>query len=124
MNSASRTIRKFDTGGTRDTDEGKLDYEGFLSPLVLQAYARYLQKHRVQSDGQLRTSDNWQKLFGDKHTDVCMKSLMRHVIDLWTIHRGFKPRIEKGEVVMIEDTLSAIIFNASAYLFKLEKDKQ
>ena len=27
--------RVFETGATRDTDAGKPDYEGFLSPLVI-----------------------------------------------------------------------------------------
>ena len=54
-------MRTFDTGATRDSDNDKLDYEGFLSPLVLRRYAEYLHKHRKQSDGKIRTSDNWQK---------------------------------------------------------------
>lgn len=120
----SAEIRKFASGATRDTDKGKPDYEGFLSPIVLARYAEYLNKHRILPNGDLRESDNWQGLFGDKHTAVCMKSLLRHVMDAWTIHRGFKPRIDKGEPVQIEDSLCAIIFNAMAYLFKLEKDKQ
>lgn len=117
-------IRKFATGATRDSDKGKLDYEGFLSPLVLMRYAEYLNKHRILPNGDLRESDNWQGLFGEKHTEVCMKSLLRHVMDVWLIHRGFKPRIEKGEPVDLEEALCAVIFNAFAYLFKLEKDKQ
>ena len=27
-------IRKFDTGADRDKEEGKLDFEGFLNPLI------------------------------------------------------------------------------------------
>ena len=54
-------IRKFETGATRDTDEGKLDFEGFFSPIVMERFAEYMNKHRRQSDGQLRDSDNWQK---------------------------------------------------------------
>ena len=54
-------IRMFPSGATRDGDEAKLDYEGFLSPFVVERYAEYMQKHRVQSDGQLRDADNWQK---------------------------------------------------------------
>ena len=72
-------VRKFESGATRDTDEGKLDFEGFLSPLVLERFARYMHKNRVQSDGSLRDSDNWQNLFGEDHYAVCMKSLWRHL---------------------------------------------
>ena len=53
--------RYFNTGAYRDTDENKNDYEGYLSPLVIEAFGNYMTKHRKQSDGNLRTSDNWQK---------------------------------------------------------------
>ena len=70
----SEVIRTFNTGATRDSDEGKLDFEGFLSPLVIERYAEYLNAHRVQSDGKLRDSDNWQNGMG---LSVYMKSLWR-----------------------------------------------
>ena len=110
-------IRFFPSGATRDADRDKLDYEGFLSPLVLERYAQYLHKYRVQSDGQLRDSDNWQKMFGEKHFDVCMKSLLRHVIDVWKQHRGYKG------AQSIEDSICGALFNLQAYLFKILKDK-
>ncbi len=116
-------IRKFESGATRDTDKNKLDYEGFLSPIVLRAYAEYLDKHRALPDGSTRDSDNWQGLFGEKHLDVCIKSMFRHFVDVWTIHRGFEPRIEKGEPVTLNDALGGVIFNAMAYWFKLLKEK-
>ena len=75
-------MRVFDTGATRDADIGKNDYEGFLSPLVIQRYGKYMNKHRKQVDGKLRDSDNWQKGFGENHYAVCMKSLWRHFMDL------------------------------------------
>ena len=52
-------MRKFDTGATRNNDETRLDYEGFLSPLVLERFAQYIHKNRVQDDGTIRASDNW-----------------------------------------------------------------
>ena len=48
------TKRTFDTGASRDTEAGKLDFEGFLSPPVLERYAEYLNKHRVMADGSTR----------------------------------------------------------------------
>lgn len=123
MSDPNHEIRKFGTGATRDTDKGKLDYEGFFSPLVLKAYAEYLNKHRTLPNGDLRDSDNWQGMFGDKHFDVCMKSLLRHVMDLWLMHDGFKPRMEKGQYASVDDALGGIIFNAMAYWFKLLKDR-
>ena len=111
-------IRQFDSGATRDTDNGKLDYEGFYHPLIIERYAKYMNKHRKQSDGNLRDSDNWQKLFGEKHFDVCMKSAFRHFMDWWKQHRGLQ-----GQDTL-EDSICALIFNAQAYLFKLLKEKQ
>jgi hypothetical protein len=110
-------MRTFEGGGTRNTDDGKLDFEGFISPLALEAYAKYMHKHRFQADGNIRDSDNWQKLFGDKHEDVCMKSAWRHFFSWWKSHRGL-PTEET-----IEESICALIFNASAYLHKIQKDK-
>jgi len=104
--------------GTRDEDKDKLDFEGFLSPIVLQAYSEYMHKHRIQADGKIRESDNWQKHFGENHFSVCMKSLWRHFMDLWLEHRGFKSR--EG----IKDALMGILFNTMAYLDKLLKDER
>ena len=119
-------IRKFATGGTRDTSAGKIDPEGFLSPIVIQAFSEYMLKHQKQADGTMRQSDNWQKLFGtpDEHRAVCMKSLWRHFLDLWLIHDGYKARIEKGEHVNIDDALNGIIFNAMVYYFSILKDRK
>jgi hypothetical protein len=110
-------MRKFGTGATRNSDEGKYDYEGFISPLVLERYAQYMNKHRKQADGKLRDSDNWQKGFGDNHLDVCIKSAWRHFMDLWKQHRGYK-----GQDTL-EDSLCALLFNIQAYLFKILEDK-
>src|SRR5687768_4320669 len=35
-------MREFETGATRNLDNGKLDYEGFLSPLVMERFAEYM----------------------------------------------------------------------------------
>ena len=105
-------MREFAKGATRDDDVSKLDYEGYNNPLVDKCYAKYLNKHRQTANG-LRDSDNWQNLFGEKHFDVCMKSLCRHVVDARLAHRGYK-----SEQPII-DSLNAIIFNAKAYLLKL-----
>lgn len=73
-------MRKFTTGATRDVDDEKLDYEGFLSPLVIRRYAEYMHKCRKQADGQLRGSDNWKSGMPRK---VYVKSLWRHFWDVW-----------------------------------------
>lgn len=97
-------MRTFSTGATRDTGQDKLDYEGFLSPVVLRAYAEYMHKNRVQSDGSLRDSDNWQK---GMPLSVYMKSMWRHFMDVWTAHRQGKPIVQP---------LCALLFNVMGYL--------
>lgn len=108
-------IRQFDTGATRDADTGKLDYEGFLSPLVIKRFAEYMNKHRVQSDGELRDSDNWQKGIPK---NAYMKSGWRHFFDWWSEHRGIPSR--EGT----EEALCALIFNAQGYLHEVLKKKE
>lgn len=106
-----KVIRRFESGATRDTEEGKLDFEAFLSPRVLLRYAEYMQKHQTRSDGTLRDGDDWQK---GMPSDVYFKSLMRHVVDAWLLHRGMT---EFGRTDDLEEALCAIIFNAMGYLF-------
>lgn len=113
----TKKIRKWKTGATRDTELGKPDYEGFMSPIVLQRFGDYMNHHRVQANGALRDSDNWQKHFGEHHLDVCIKSLWRHFMDLWLEHRGFSSR--EG----IENAMMGIMFNVMAYADKYLKDK-
>lgn len=112
---ALAAVRQFDTGAKRDTEDGKLDYEGFLSPLVLAAFAEYMHKNRQMADGSLRDSDNWQK---GMPLDVYMKSEWRHHMEAWTEHRLGR----QGSEEQI-DALLAIIFNVQGYLHELLKDK-
>lgn len=101
------TIRTFETGATRDLDASKLDYEGFLSPLVLERFAQYMHKNRAMSDGSLRDSDNWQRGIPP---EAYMKSGFRHFFDWWKEHRGLETR--EG----LEDAICALLFNAMGYL--------
>lgn len=115
-------MRTFESGATRNTEDGKLDYEGFLSPLVLEGYAAYMQKHRTQADGTMRESDNWQKGIP---LDVYRKSLIRHVMTAWMNWRGHPvPPEQVGVSVRIPselDTLYAILFNAMGMIHELRK---
>ena len=115
----SKSIRKFDTGATRDTDAGKLDFEGFLSPAVLEMYAEYMNRNRYLADGSLRDSDNWQK--GIPRTTY-MKSLWRHFFDAWKVHRGLEAKDRStGKIITLEDALCGVLFNAMGYLHELLK---
>jgi len=116
----SDETREWESGAYRDTNEDKLDYEAFYSPLVMREFALYMHKHRHQANGKLRAGDNWQGLFGEpeEHRKVCMGSLVRHVLDLWLFHRGHTGR------ETIKEALCAILFNAQAYLFSLLIEEQ
>jgi hypothetical protein len=109
------SARVFDTGATRDTDDNKLDYEGFLSPLVLERYAEYMHGKRFIKDLPRRDSDNWQK---GMPLAVYMKSLWRHFVDVWKEHRGLATK--EG----IEDALCAVLFNTMGYLHEYLKAKR
>lgn len=108
-------IRSFKTGATRDSDEGKHDFEAYYSPIVINRFAEYMTKHRKQSDGNLRDGDNWQK---GMPREQYMKSLLRHVHDMWLEHRGFEGREE------MEETICAILFNTQGYLHELLKERK
>ena len=107
------TLRGFDTGATRDTAEGKLDYEGFLSPRVMLQFAKYMNMNRLQSDGKLRSSDNWQKGIP---MDVYMKSGHRHFFEWWYEHRLEKP--DKRHQIA---SLCGLLFNTMGYLHEMLK---
>lgn len=101
-------IRTFATGANRNSDKDKFDFEGFLSPLVIERFGQYMHKHRHLEDGSLRDSDNWMKGIPQ---DVLMKSGWRHFLDWWLLHRGHNAR--EGD---IEEALCGLLFNAMAYL--------
>ena len=112
MASTEEVMQVFDTGAKRNLSHDKLDYEGFLSPLVIERFAQYMHKNRNLPDGTVRDSDNWQK--GIPY-DAYMKSGFRHFMDWWMYHRGHPPAEE------IEEALCAVIFNAQGYLHELLK---
>jgi len=112
-------MRTFENGATRDDDSTKIDYEGFLSPLALLRYGKYMNKHRVQSDGETRDSDNWQRGIP---VEAYMKSMLRHVMDLWLSHRDTEVYDKRdGHIVTKQEALCAILFNAFGYLHEVEK---
>ncbi len=110
---ASKT-RTFDTGATRDTDEGKHDIEAFFSPLVTKRRAEYMHLHRMQGDGSLRDGDNWQLGMPYKQ---CLKSLVRHVEDIKLLSRGYDARED------VETAICAAMFNLESMLLTRLEDK-
>jgi hypothetical protein len=122
------TTRTFDHGATRDTDEEKYDYEGFLSPIVIERFGRYMHKHRQQSNGMLRDSDNWQKGIPQ---DQYIKSAFRHFMEWWLLHRQKKMSAVEVQNLRVgscaiaptddeveEDALCAVMFNVMGYLYE------
>jgi hypothetical protein len=107
-------IRTFDTGATRDTAEGKLDYIKALSPEVLECYVAYIGKHRKQPDGNMRDWDNWKKGISK---EVYLSSLFRHTHAAWMLLLGHKVNDNHGEV-NLKDALCGIIFNAQGILYE------
>lgn len=105
-------IRTFSTGATRDTDQNKLDYDGFLSPSVIQRFAVYMHGNRIQSDGSLRASDNWK---AGIPIDEYMKSMWRHFMEVWSIHQA------QDDEADIETALCALKFNVDGMLHELLK---
>lgn len=110
----SPLIQVFTTGANRSADTNKYDFEGFMSPFVIERYGEYMHKHRRLPDGTLRASDNWQK--GIPTTNY-VKSLIRHTLEFWRNWRGGQV-IDKDtqKPITRQDMLCAIIFNASGLL--------
>ena len=107
-------IRQFETGATRDQDTTKYDYEGFISPIVLERFAEYMHANRLQKDGNLRDSDNWQKGIPKA---AYMKSMWRHFFDVWLHHRGMGYKTKEP----LEIALCGLLFNVMGYLFEVLK---
>ena len=101
-------MREFTTGATRDDEHQKPDYEGYLSPLVIERFGRYMLAHQHTPTGP-RASDNWQQGIPKA---AYMKSLLRHTLDVWLHHRG------QGHLARepLEEALCAIQFNSAGYL--------
>lgn len=111
--SSTKEVRTFNTGATRSSDAGKPDYEGYLSPIVIREFGKYMTRHRHLPDGSLRASDNWQQGIP---RDQYIKSMYRHFQDLHLIHRGYAAiDHQTGQPVGLYETLSAILFNTMGY---------
>lgn len=104
-------MRKFETGATRDQDDTKPDYRGYLSPIVLEAFGQYMLANQIQADGTKRDSDNWKKGIP---MDVYMSSFWRHFMEVYKNH-------EVG-ILDVNDQIEALcacMFNVQGMLFEL-----
>lgn len=102
-------IRTFDTGATRSALGNKLEYDGYLNPLVLKRFAEYMKKHQTQENGEQRAADNWQR-------NIPMKDLhdskKRHDMDVWLYVKGYPEEATET----LEESLCAAIFGNMAML--------
>ena len=105
-------VRVFETGAKRDTDLGKLDFDGFYCPRVVEAFGVYMNHNRQMADGSRRDSDNWQKGIP---LNAYMKSGWRHFFDWWREHRGLSTK--EGLVW----ALLGLLFNIQGYLHEILK---
>lgn len=112
-------MRTFDTGATRNAEVDP-DYHGFLSPLAVHAYGEYMHAHRLQADGSLRDSNNWQR---GMPIDSYVRSLVRHTHDVQLIHDGYGElaRADNRDTDKLKAHLAAVIFNAQGMLHELVK---
>lgn len=115
-----QAVRTFETGATRSSDAGRPDYEGYLSPLVIERFGEYMLKHQKQADGSLRASDNWQK---GMPKESAIKGMWRHFHHLWMRHRGFSVA-DPLAAASIEEDLCAIWFNTQVYLHELLEERR
>lgn len=136
-------MRKFDTGATRSSNNGKNEYYGYRHPLVEKSFGDYMKKHQTQEDGQQRKANNW---WGGWDKEVSLQSLVRHMEDLTALHAGYevwKVYSKEGEKTVYsivgktfnlkegskavrvseEDCLNAIRFNSGAYLLEVLNEK-
>ncbi len=120
LNNRINNMTQFETGATRNSSDHKIDPEGFLSPRVIQAFSEYMNSHRVQADGSVRSSDNWQKGIT---MESYMKSMWRHFLDIWSIHRGIARFDDTGKEISLEEALCATLFNIQGMLHEELKRK-
>jgi hypothetical protein len=111
----SGTLRTFETGATRDTAEDKHEPWGFTSALVEKRFCEYMHKHREQSDGGLRDSDNWKKGIP---VDAYYHSLSRHIQDLRLILELSSAQAREQD---LEEVLCSIMFNVQGMLLETIK---
>ena len=116
---AGKSMETFEGGATRSDTSARNDPEGYMSAIAIERYCEYMTKHRVQADGSIRDSDNWQK---GMPYNRALKGLWRHMMHLWIRFRGFNPS-DKYAAADSEEDLCAIFFNTQVMLHQLVKER-
>jgi len=110
-------MRTFESGATRDTGEGKLNFAGFLSLPALTQYAKYMNMNRLQSDGKIRAADNWKAGFP---IESYVESAFRHYLDWLKYHQSDNrtPEMNNEGVAAV----CGLVFNAMGFLHEWLKN--
>ena len=115
-------MRNFDTGATRDTEDGKIDYWGFISPKAMKSFGEYMMKHQKQADGKLRASDNWKKGIP---MDAYLRSMFRHMMDVKALlDTSSIDRMEGYAPDEAVELMNAILFNVQGWLHEAMKIRE
>ncbi len=110
----NKKIRTFETGASRDTNEGKIEYARHLSPEAIKAFCEYMHKHRKLPDGTLRDPDNWKKGFPKQSL---VDSMFRHQMEIWLLHEKRKTKkLTDKENQDLKDALHGVWFNCMVYI--------
>ena len=107
-------VKPYNMGNSSDFRYAPDPYEeATAKPLGKPVVRTYMLSCQYLKDGTLRSSDNWQKGIP---VSAYMKSLLRHVIELWTQYRTDPASIS-------EETLCATLFNAQGILHETLKER-
>ena len=112
-----QTAREFPTGATRSDDSAKPNYIGYLSPLVIERFGRYMLEHQY---GGQRSADNWKKGITPQ---AYLESMARHFLHVWAIHEAPASSPIRTRPELIE-ALCALLFNVQGYLHEFLKEAQ
>lgn len=110
--------RTYDSGASRDTGIGKLEFSRCWHPIVLKRFAEFMFSKCIMPDGSYRRSDNWQKGIP---TDDLIESLERHDSDIQLHLKGWGEEATET----LQTACCAALFNIQAILLKeLERQRE
>ena len=112
-----QTARQFPSGANRSDDSGKPNYVGYLSPIVIERFGRYMLAHQY---GGLRSADNWKKGIPKQ---AYLESMLRHFLTLWFTHEVYgNKEFPKDCTNTVQEALCALLFNVQGYLHEELRD--
>lgn len=111
-------MKNYESGATRNSDEGKPQYAKVGDPSIDKAYAEYMNSQAVQADGKVRAADNWKK--GIPVADY-LDSMDRHFHDVWALQIGRDDIAEEKDLVT---ALCALKFNVDGMLYEVLKARR